>query len=95
MILAILSLAIGQVIYKSRYHTSIQISGKGFTLREGNKVKTRKWADFQNVSEIISSNLEVFLRLKSKDESIDLPIGRTGMPRRETYNIIKHLIQRK
>jgi hypothetical protein len=95
MILAVLSVVIGQVVYKSRYHTSIQISGKGFMLREGNKIKERKWTDFQDVSVAISGSLETFLRLKSKDETIDLPLTRTGMPRRETYNIVKHLVKRK
>ncbi len=95
MILAVLSILIGQVVYKSRYHTSIKIDGKGFRLREGNKTKERKWTDFQDVSILISSNQETFLRLKAKNETVDLPIARTGLPRRETYNIVKHLITKK
>jgi len=95
MILAVISIALGQVVYKSRYHTSLTIDSKCFKLKEGNKVKERKWNTYQDLSIFISSNLETFLRLKSKDETLDLPISRTGMSRRETYNIVKHLVKRK
>jgi len=95
LILFVLSLILGQVIYKSRYHISVTIDDKGFRLREGKKVKERKWADYSSLSIFISQNLETHLRLKSKDETFDLPLSRTGMPRRETYRIAKNLIQNK
>ena len=95
LILLVLSIVVGQVIYKSRYHMSVIIDSKGFRLREGRKINERKWSDFQGLSIFISSKLETFLRLKSKDETFDLPLSRTGLPRRETYNIVKQLVKRK
>jgi len=95
LIMAVLSIVLGQVVYKSRYHTSVSIDSKDFALREGKKVKERKWADYEDASIFISSNLEIFLRLKSKNETLDLPLSRTGMPRRETYKIVKQLIKKK
>jgi hypothetical protein len=95
LILLVFSIIIGQVIYKSRYHMSVSVDSKGFRLREGKKITERKWSDYSALSIFISSKLETFLRLKSKDETFDLPISRTGMPRRETYNIVKQLIKRK
>jgi hypothetical protein len=95
LILLVFSIIIGQVIYKSRYHMSVSVDSKGFKLREGKKITERKWSDYSGLSLFISSKLETFLRLKSKDETFDLPISRTGMPRRETYNIVKQLIKRK
>jgi len=95
IILFILSLIIGQVIYKSRYHMSVSIDSKGFQLREGKKIKEGKWTDYSGLSIFLSPNRETFLRLKSKDATLDLPLSRTGMPRRETYSMIKQLIKKK
>jgi hypothetical protein len=95
LIMLVFSIILGQVIYKSRFHMSVTIDGKGFRVREGNKTKEGKWSDYSSLSIFISSKLEIFLRLKSKDNTFDLPLSRTGMPRRETYNMVKQLIKRK
>jgi hypothetical protein len=95
LIMLVLSVIIGQVIYKARYHMSVSIDDKGFRLREGKKMKERKWADYSSLSIFVSPKLETYLRLKSKDETFDLPLSRTGMPRRETYRIAKNLIKNK
>src|SRR3989337_2021925 len=60
LILLVLSIVVGQVIYKSRYHMSVIIDSKGFRLREGRKINERKWSDFQGLSIFISSKLETF-----------------------------------
>jgi len=91
-ILLVLSIIIGQLIYKSRYHISIQIDRKGFTMREGNKTKQRNWRDYSGLSLFISPQLETFLRLKSKEETLDLPLSRPGIPRRELYEMVRRLI---
>jgi hypothetical protein len=91
----IFSIIVGYVIYKSRYHMSVSIDSKGFQLREGKKIKEGKWTDYSNLSLFISPKLEIFLRLKSKDATFDLPLSRTGMPRRETYSMIKQLMKKK
>jgi len=95
IILFILSLIIGQVIYKSRYHMSVSIDSKGFQLREGKKIKEGKWTDYSGLSIFLSPNRETFLRLKSKDATLDLPLSRTGLPRRETYSMVKQLMKKK
>jgi hypothetical protein len=95
MILLIFSLIVGQVIYKSRYHMSVTIDSKGFQLREGKKLKEGKWSGYSGLSIFISPKVETFLRLKSKDATFDLPLSRVGLPRRETYNMVKQLMRKK
>jgi len=93
LIMLVISVVLGYVIYKSRYHVSVTIDSKGFKLREGKKITEKKWSNYSSLSIFISSGLEIFLRLKSKDETFDLPLSRTGLPRRETYNMVKHVIR--
>jgi hypothetical protein len=95
LIMFILSIIVGQLIYKSRYHMSVSIDSRGFKVREGNKIKERKWTAYSSLSLYISPKLETFLRLKSKDETFDLPLSRAGVPRRETYRMVKKLISNK
>jgi hypothetical protein len=95
MILLIFSLILGHVIYKSRYHMSVTIDSKGFQLREGKKLKEGKWSGYSGLSIFISPKVETFLRLKSKDATFDLPLSRVGLPRRETYNMVKQLMREK
>ena len=95
LILLVFSIIIGQVIYKSRYHMSVTIDSKGYQLREGKKTKEGKWTDYSSLLMFVSPKLETFLRLKSKDKTFDLPLSRTGMPRRETYRMVKQLIGKK
>jgi hypothetical protein len=95
MILLIFSLIVGHVIYKSRYHMSVTIDSKGFQLREGKKLKESKWSNYSSLSIFISPKVETFLRLKSKDATFDLPLSRVGLPRRETYNMVKQLMRKK
>jgi hypothetical protein len=89
----VLSLVVGFVIYKSRFHMSVSLNSRGFKLQEGSKAKERKWSNYSGVSIFISPNLETFLRLKSKDETFDLPLSRTGLPRRETYRMVKQVMK--
>jgi hypothetical protein len=95
LILLVFSIIIGQVIYKSRYHMSVSIDSKGFQLREGKRIKEGKWTDYSGLSLFISPSQETFLRLKSKDGTFDLPLSRAGMPRRETYSMVKQLMKKK
>jgi hypothetical protein len=95
LFMVVLSIIVGQVIYKSRYHMSVTIDSKGYHLREGKKVKEGKWLDYSSLFIFVSPKLETFLRLKSKDKTFDLPLSRTGLPRRETYRMVKQLIGKK
>ncbi len=95
LIMLVLGIIVGYVIYKSRYHMSIIIDSRGFKLREGKKITERKWSTYSSLSIYISPKLETFLRLKSKDETFDLPLSRTGLPRRETYRMVKQIIKGK
>jgi hypothetical protein len=93
LIMLAISVVLGYVIYKSRYHMSVTIDSRGFKLQVGKKVTEKKWSSFSSLSIYISPGLETFLRLKSKDETFDLPLSRPGLPRRETYNMVKHIIR--
>jgi hypothetical protein len=95
MILLVFSVILGYVIYRSRYHMSVVIDSRGFKLREGKKISERKWSSYSDVSVYISPKVEVFLRLKSKDDTFDLPLSRSGLPRRETYRMVKQIIKGK
>jgi hypothetical protein len=95
LVMLVFAIILGYVIYKQRYHMSATINSKGFTLREGRKITERKWSSYSSLSIYISPRLETFLRLKSKDETFDLPLSRTGLPRRETYNMVKQIIKGK
>jgi len=95
MILVIFSLIVGHVIYKSRYHMSVTVDSKGFKLYEGKKVKEGKWSSYSGLSIFISPKLETFLRLNSKDATFDLPLSRVGLPRRETYSMVRQLMKQK
>jgi hypothetical protein len=93
LIMLVFAVILGYAIYKSRYHMSVTIDSKGFSLREGRKTTERKWSSYSSLSIYISPKLETLLRLKSKDETFDLPLSRTGLPRRETYNMVKQIIK--
>ena len=95
LVMLVFSIILGQFVYKTRYHMSVSIDSKGFQLREGKKVKERKWTAFSSLSIYISPKLETFLRLKSKDETFDLPLSRPGVPRREMYRMVSRLIKNR
>ncbi len=94
-IMLVFALILGQVIYKSRYHVSVSLDSKGYQLREGKKIKEGKWSDYSSMWIFVSPKLEAFLRLQSKDGTFDLPLSRTGLPRRETYRMVKQVIGKK
>jgi hypothetical protein len=95
LIMLVLAIVVGYAIYKSRYHMTATIDSKGFKIREGKKITERKWSTYSSLSIYISPKLETFLRLKSKDETFDLPLSRTGLPRRETYHMVKQILKSK
>jgi hypothetical protein len=95
LFMLVLAIVVGYAIYRSHYKMSVTLDSKGFKLREGNKITEQKWNNFSGVSVFISPNLEVFLRLKSKDDKFDLPISRTGLPRRETYRMVREILKNK
>ena len=94
LIAIVVSLIVGYRLYKVRYHTTLFIDNKGFQLWEGKSVKEGKWSNFSDVTIYVTPKRETCLRLYSKDESIDLPISRTGLSRKETYMMIKQLLRK-
>jgi len=90
------SAILGYSIYKSRYHMVLTLSDKGFEILKGGKLSTQgRWADFTDVVVYIASNRESFLRLSSKEKTVDLPLSRVGLSRKEAYKAIGRLIRRK
>jgi hypothetical protein len=94
LIAVVVSLLVGYRLYKVRYHTTLSIDSKGFQLWEGRSVKEGKWSNFSDVSIYVTPKRETCLRLYSKDGSVDLPLSRTGLSRKETYTMIKQLLKR-
>ncbi|MEM2280828.1 MAG: hypothetical protein QXZ68_02415 [Candidatus Bathyarchaeia archaeon] len=93
MLIAVaISLVIGYRLYKNRYHMKLSIDGKGFQLWEGKSVKKGSWSDFSDVAIYVTPKRETCLRLYSKNGSVDLPLSRVGLSRKETYVMIKQLI---
>lgn len=94
LIAIMFSLIVGYNLYKTRYHTTLFMDDVGFKLWEGRTVKEGKWSDFSDVTIYITPKRETCLRLYSKNGNIDLPLSRTGLSRKETYSMIKRLIER-
>jgi hypothetical protein len=95
MFMAVFSLIAGHRIYKSRYHVTLSLNSRGFRLQEGNNTKERKWSSYSDMTIYITPRMETCLRLHSKDEDFDLPLSRTGISRKEAYDTIKQLMNRK
>jgi hypothetical protein len=85
-------LIVAHRVYKSRYHTTLTLSSRGFQLKEGNNLKEGKWSSFSDVTIYITSKHETFLRLHSKNDTFDLPVSRAGVSRTEAYRAIKQLV---
>jgi hypothetical protein len=94
LIAIVVSLPISYRLYKVRYHTTLFIDNKGFQLWEGKSVKEGKWSNFSDVTIYVTPKRETCLRLYSKDGSVDLPLSRTGLSRKETYTMIKQLLKK-
>jgi hypothetical protein len=94
LIMAVFSLIVGHRVYKTRYHTVLTLSGKGFQLREGKKITEGKWSSYLDVSLHITPRYETCLRLHSK-EVFDLPLSRVGLSRKEVYSAIRELVKKK
>lgn len=95
LLVAFFSLVIGHQIYKTNYHTTLTLNSNGFELQVGKKVKRDKWSNFRDVTIYITPKRETCLRLYSKEETLDLPLSKIGISRKEAYNAIKQLIERK
>lgn len=95
LLMFLLSLVMGHQIYKTQYHTTLTLNNKGFELREGKKVTRSKWSNFKDVTIYITPKNETCLRLYSKEKTLDLPLSRIGISRKDAYNAIKQLIKRK
>jgi len=95
LIMGIISLVVGHQIYKTYYRTTLTLNNKGFELQEGKNITQGKWSNFKDVTIYITPKNETCLRLYSKKKTLDLPISRTGISRKEVYNAIRQLITRK
>lgn len=96
LLLFAVSAILGYQIYKSRYHTVLTLNDKGFEIFKGGKSSTQgRWADFTDLAIYIASNRESFLRLSSKEKSVDLPLSRVGLSRKEAYAAIGRLMKRR
>jgi hypothetical protein len=95
LIVGIISLVVGHQVYKTYYRTTLTLNDKGFELREGKSVTQGKWSNFKDVTIYITPKNETCLRLYSKKKTLDLPISRTGISRKEVYDAVRQLIKKK
>ena len=95
LVLAFLSLIIGHQIYKTQYHVTLTLDSKGFELREGKHVTKGKWSDYTDITIYITPGHETCLRLYSKGKTLDLPLSKIGISRKNAYNTIRQLIKRR
>ena len=95
LIMVLLSLVLGHQLYKTHYRTTLTLNSRGFELLEGKSVTQGKWSNFKDVTIYITPKNETCLRLYSKKKTLDLPISRTGISRKEAYSAIRNLIKKK
>lgn len=95
LLMIMFSLVGGHQLYKTQYRTTLTLNNKGFELQEGKSVTQGKWSNFKDITIYITPKNEALLRLYSKEKTLDLPISRTGIPRKEAYNAIRQLIKKK
>lgn len=95
LLLIAFCLILGHKIYKTRYHVTLTLSKDGFKLEEGRRITEGKWSDYADVTVYITPNRETCIRLRSESGKVDLPISRTGIPRKEAYNTILRLVREK
>jgi hypothetical protein len=95
LLMAFFSVIVGYRIYKTRYHTTLKLSSRGFELKEGSKITNNKWSSYSDATLYITPNRETCLRLHSKNEKFDLPLSRVGISRNEAYTMIRQMIKRK
>ncbi len=95
LVVAIVSIIIGHRFYKTQYHTTLTLNKNGFELREGKNVTKDEWSKFDNITIYITPKRETCIRLYSKKKTLDLPLSRIGISRKDAYNMIKQLIKKK
>jgi len=95
LLTALFSLILGYQIYKTNYHVTLTLNARDFQIREGKTVTNRKWSEFTDLTIYITPRYETRLRLYSKDKTLDLPLSRVGISRRDFYNTVKQLVSRK
>ncbi|MCX8177178.1 MAG: hypothetical protein N3F10_02630 [Candidatus Bathyarchaeota archaeon] len=93
LLIVAFSLVAGHKIYKTRYHVTLTLSSSGFQLREGQRLVEGKWSNYDDAIIYITPKRETCIRLYSHKESVDLPISRTGLSRKEMYQAITRLMK--
>ncbi|MEM3161542.1 MAG: hypothetical protein QW056_00950 [Candidatus Bathyarchaeia archaeon] len=95
LLIVAFSLIVGHKIYKTRYHVTLTLNSSGFRIREGQRLVEGNWYDYNNAAIYITPKRETCIRLYCEKGSVDLPISRTGLSRKEMYQTITRLIEGK
>ena len=70
----VLSVLLGFLFYKQRYHAVLAYDDEGFQLQRGRTLFTGKWTDFSQVSLMHLGYGKMAVRLyKDKDDFLDIP----------------------
>jgi len=94
-LLLLFSVITAYPVYKSRYHMVLKLDDKGFEVLKGRSSTKGKWSDYTDVSIYISPNRESFLRLHKGKDTLDLPVSRVGMSRKDAFDAISRLVRKK
>jgi hypothetical protein len=94
-LLLLLSVIAGYPVYKSRYHTVLKLDDKGFEVLKGKAPTRGEWSDYADVSIYISPSRESFLRLHKGKDTLDLPVSRVGMSRKDAFDAVRRLVRKK
>jgi len=95
LLVTIFSLIVGYSVYKTRYHTTLSLNNRGFQLRKGKTKTEGKWSNYTDATIYITPQYETYIRLHSKEGTLDLPLTRVGLSRKEGYSAIKQLLKKK
>ncbi len=95
LFLFLLSIIFGYQLYRTRYHTILSLNDLGFKVWKGKSHIEGNWSEFEDVSIHITNKRESYIRLSSKDKTVDLPVSRIGLSRRDVYNAITKTLTKR
>ncbi len=95
LIMLAFSIIVAYPIYKRRYHTVFSLNSKGFKLWKGRDLVEGRWSEYTDVSIHITPQHETHIRLYSKKGTLDIPLSKVGLSRKEAYNAIKQILKKQ
>jgi hypothetical protein len=95
LVILAFSIVAAYPIYKRWFHTVFSVNSKGFRLWKGRDLVEGKWSDYTDISIYITPQHDTHLRLHCKEETVDIPLSKVGLSRKEAYSAIKQMLKKK